>query len=108
MKVTDFKKTLKEAIREVFQEELKNIILEAMKGDKNSISESRTRVTSNNPLESDVISNLRNNYKNMMDEEEFSFSSQNTHPKYNPRPVDPLNGVLPEGSVDLSQILNFV
>jgi hypothetical protein len=40
MKTTDFKKLIKEAVREVIQEELKNILLEALKSPKQIIKES--------------------------------------------------------------------
>jgi len=40
MKPSDFKKLIKEAVKEVFQEEMKDILLEAVRGNKQPITES--------------------------------------------------------------------
>jgi hypothetical protein len=42
MKSTDFKKLIKEAVREAIQEELKDILLEAVKSSKQIVRESYT------------------------------------------------------------------
>jgi hypothetical protein len=45
MKSTDFKKIIKEAVREAIQEELKDILLEAVKAPKQVVRESYNPTT---------------------------------------------------------------
>lgn len=108
MKMSEFKKAIKESVREVFQEEMKELLLEAVRGSKGSINETRS-IPSHNPMDnikSQLDMNLMNRYKDEMDEE-FSFTSKNITPSQDFN-IDVVNGTLPQGGVDLSQIMNLI
>lgn len=70
MKATDFKKMIKEAVREVFQEEMREILLEAVRSPKTIVNESITpsyntpTYTQSKPSLSE--SEKRNMFKNMI------------------------------------------
>jgi hypothetical protein len=102
MKTSDFKKILKESIREVFQEELKEILLEAVKSPKPMVMETRNQL--NNPPPPNP---LIDKYRGMM-EDEISFSTQDITPPTPSYNVDPINGVLPSNSVRLDDILSLI
>jgi hypothetical protein len=115
MKTTEFKKIIKESVREVFQEELKNILLEALKSPQQIIKENsgdyllNPTYTTSTPQqdgdESSIRENIRRMYMNSMNENITSnnISSPST---FIPRPVNTVGegSSLPEGEVGLDQI----
>jgi hypothetical protein len=110
MKQSELKNLIKSSVREVFQEELKNIILESIKGNKNIISEN-TQIEKNqknfpeyNTIQNEVtppkfdrdfLKELVNSGKPLITE-----SIENI-------PSDVINATLPEGEVDLNTILKM-
>lgn len=108
MKPTEFKKIIKEAVREVIQEELKEILLEAVRAPKineqpitTPIMESKQ--TSLAPSQSD----LRSKYSDVLGETAMSFTSQDIQSPFRPS-GDPINGNLGAGEVGMDQIMNLL
>lgn len=111
MKSTAFKKIIKECIREVFREELKDILLESLKSNqsKPAITEAATipqTALSSKPDPKSLI-NKRQAYMDVIGETAMSFNSSDVS-KFNPQGVDPVNGNIPEGEVSLDQITNLI
>ena len=111
MKQSDFKKILKEAVREVFQEEMKEILLEAVKGNKQPITEN-INSTKSKPDENNV-KNFRMNLMNsiMGGDGSPTFTTDNIQhqPAYVPPPVNTAGegSALPPGEVGLDQIMGL-
>jgi hypothetical protein len=113
MKTDIFKKIIKEAVKEVFQEEMRDILLEAVRSNKQPVNESfnpETRTLNFNtnslppksPVDTkkaymDILSDIAKGPKNGL-EGEFKLQG----------PVDPLNGSLPEGQLGIDQIMNLI
>jgi hypothetical protein len=113
MKTDIFKKLIKEAVKEVFQEEMRDILLEAVRSNKQPVNESfnpETRTLNFNtnslppksPVDTkkaymDILSDIAKGPKNGL-EGEFKLQG----------PVDPLNGSLPEGQLGIDQIMNLI
>ena len=116
MKPSEFKKLIKESVREVFNEELKSILLEAVKGNKQSINESVDSKTlnfttnsipptlQNKPINSkqaymDVLNETAAGPKSPY-EQEFKVSGNvNTMAE---------GSSLPEGQLSLDSIMNLI
>ena len=110
MKPSDFKKIIKEAVREAIQEELKDILLEAVRAPKTIVTES-TRDTYAQP-------NISQPKKLSPQERQAMFGGILEEMQVGGAataayagnfqangPVDAVNGALPEGSVGLDQIM---
>lgn len=110
MKVTGLKKIIKDAVREVIQEELKDILLEAVRAPKQQIVQEHIMPQvdiSSKPNE--VTMDMRQKYMGILDDMAMSFNSQDAQPKFNPSPnVDPINGSLPTGEVGMDQIMSLM
>lgn len=111
MKQSDFKKILKEAVREVFQEEMKEILLEAVKGNKQPITEN---ISSNKPKpDENAVKNFRMNLMNSImggdDSPMFTTNNLQHQPAYVPPPVNTSGegSALPPGEVGLDQIMGL-
>ena len=114
MKLTELKKILKETVREVIQEELKDILLEAVKTPKvitqppimESFTPSVPSPTPTTPIMSSQ--DKRNAYKNILGETAAGFNTNNAQ-SFKPNPgMDVTNGALPEGNVGMDQIMNLM
>ena len=115
MKTNILKSLIKEAVREVFQEEMKSIIMEAIKSPntKNVVKENITT-----PSTPSV--NPKQAYKNILSEmglggDTMSFNSSDvskfsSSPTYNPPPTSTLGegSKLPDGEVNLDQIMGLL
>ena len=121
MKTSQFKKILKEAVREVFQEEIKEILFEALKSPKNTIVENQ-QFSPQSPSSgapqvdpsfnsSDFRNELRSGYAKLIE------NSPGAQPQTNPTLHDPNgyqvsryvntagpNTELPPGEVSFDQI----
>lgn len=113
MKTDIFKKLIKEAVKEVFQEEMRDILLEAVRSNKQPVNESfnpETRTLNFNtnslppksPVDTkkaymDILSDIAKGPKNGL-EGEFKLQGS----------IDPVNGSLPEGQLGLDQIMNLI
>lgn len=110
MKPSDFKKIIKEAVREAIQEELKDILLEAVRAPKTIVTES---------LKDNYAQPHLSNPKKLTPQERQSMfggileemqgggaaTTAYTGNFQSNGPVDAVNGALPEGSVGLDQIM---
>jgi hypothetical protein len=109
MKTEQFKKIIKSSVREAIQEELKEILLEAMKSEKSTISENKITQPPT-PQPSQEISNidLRQKYMDILGETAMSFSTKDISP-FNPTgQVDLINGNLGSGEVGMDQIMSLL
>jgi|TARA_R110000796_G_scaffold71124_5_gene161396 hypothetical protein len=114
MKLTELKKVLKETVREVIQEELKDILLEAVKTPKvitqSPIMESFTPLVPSPTPTTPIMSSQdkRDAYKNILGETAAGFNTNNAQ-SFKPNPgMDVTNGALPEGNVGMDQIMNLM
>jgi len=117
MKLTELKKVLKETVREVIQEELKDILLEAVKSPKvitqTPVMESFNPSVSTSPPTppaTPVMSSQdkREAYQNILGETSAGFTSNNAQ-TFQPNPsMDMTNGSLPPGNVGMDQIMNLM
>lgn len=104
MKIEKLKSIIKESTREVIREELKDILLEAVKRPSPVINETvHTPLTS--PNKESVRSNLRSSYKDILGETANTMTTSTLSGTFTPRPgLDSANGTLPDGQVSLDQI----
>jgi hypothetical protein len=103
MKTSELKQIIKESVKEAIQDELKNILLEALKSNNRNINENKefSFTTSNIEPRKTVTeseNNSRNKYNQMVNPNEY-------------RPVNPemaINGALPPGEISLEQIMSVM
>jgi hypothetical protein len=124
MKPTEFKKFIKEAVREAIQDELKDILLEAVKSPKQPVYTAPAYVTEtvmhSNPTIGTGMSQVTNTpssmspeqrramYEGMLGETAMSFNSQ-ASPTFQPNPGgDTINGQLAGGDVSMDQIMSLM
>jgi len=108
MKATELKKFIKAAVKEAIQEELKDILLEAVRTPKTQIvkEHSTPQVNiSSNPTE--ITIDKRQAYMDVLGETALSFTSKDVA-KFSPQGVDPVNGSLPSGEVGMDQIMGLL
>ena len=112
MKSTDFKKLIKEAVREAIQEELKDILLEAVKSPKQVVRESFSPTVpvqpTVNPTFTQPTMDFRSKYAEVLGETALSFTSQDAQPAFRPQVSDPVNGNLGAGEVGMDQIMGLL
>ena len=109
MKSTDFKKIIKEAVREAIQEELKDILLEAVKSSKQVVRESYSPpAQSSQPAYTPPSIDFRSKYAEVLGETAMSFTSQDVQVPFRPQSSDPVNGNLGTGEVGMDQIMNLL
>ena len=130
MKINDLKKAIKESVREVIQEELKDILLEAIKSPKQSFSHETMMgmpttniaapsptnpVMAQQPLPNSEKMKLRENMMSVLDgmrpnvNGTMSVNTNNIPLQVN-GPVDTTspNGSLPQGEVSMDQIMGLM
>jgi hypothetical protein len=111
MKSTDFKKLIKQAVKEAIQEELKDILLEAVKTPKTVVRESYASTTNpvqpSQPTFTPSSVDLRSKYMDVLGETAMSFTSQDIVP-FRPQVSDPVNGNLGTGEVGMDQIMGLL
>lgn len=111
MKASEFKKLIKEAVKEVIQEELRDILLEAVKSPKQIVRESYTPAPTHTPTPSYIEPTMsaREKYMGILGETAMSF---NTNDLAASRPFqphgDPINGSLGSGEVGMDQIMSLL
>lgn len=116
MKQSEFKKIIKEAVREAIQEELKDILLEAIRSSKNIVKENNSFDTNFIPTpipNSHTISKTPNkavidSILGDMKSGKAKFTSEDLG--YRPPPVNTMveGSRLPEGEVGLDQIMGLI
>ena len=108
MKQNEFKKMIKEAVREVFQEEMKELLLEAVRSPKTVVTENiQQPIKTNTPV--DIKRNLRSMIGGEFDTT-ISANSSMVQPSYTPPPVSTAGdgSSLPPGEVSLNQIMGIM
>ena len=109
MKITELQKIIKQAVREAIQEEMKDILLEAVRSPKTVVSENVSIPTPQ--LSSQPRTNAKEEYKNIMAE---MMGGGSTHTTNSPGkfvaqgPIDPANGTLPAGELGMDQIMGLL
>jgi len=109
MKLSQLKSIVKEAVKEAIQEEMKDILLEAVKVPRATVQE--TQVQKSMPQADKV--QLRENMMNVLDgmrpgaNGTLSATTANT-PLQVTRNVDSMNGSLPQGEVNMDQIMGLM
>jgi hypothetical protein len=109
MKSTDFKKLIKEAVREAIQEELKDILLEAVRSPKQVVRESYAPpAQTSQPAYAPPSIDFRSKYAEVLGETALSFTSQDAQPSFRPQSSDPVNGNLGTGELGMDQIMGLL
>ena len=121
MKSTELKNLIKGAVREAIQEELKEILLEAVKAPRVSGTAAPSQV-----MESTMVGNptpnvaqptnqtlteqeKREAYRNILGDMSSPMNTNNVPGAFNPKPgFDSANGSLPEGNVGMDQIMGLM
>lgn len=111
MKSTELKKMIKDAVKEAIQEEMKDILLEAVRAPKGSsvavVQESVQPQPSNTQPQMSA-EQRRNMYEQALNETTLSFNSSQAQTFRPPAGYDPANGTLPGGEVGMDQIMNLM
>lgn len=110
MKVDVLKKLIKDSVKEAIQEELKDILLEAVRSPKTVVNESMRDTYAQPHLEKPktlTAQERRDMFSGMLGEMQNGgvATSQYAGNLQVKGPVDTINGALPEGSVGLDQIM---
>jgi hypothetical protein len=110
MKTDGLKKLIKEAVREAIQEELKDILLEAVRTPKQVVRESfsPTTVSTPPPTFTQPTMDARKAYADVMNETMMSFTSKDAQVPFRPQVSDPVNGNLGAGEVGMDQIMSLL
>jgi hypothetical protein len=120
MKIDILKKLIKETVREAIQEELKDILLEAVKSPKTVVQESHTGapffsqpIMATGPTTSTMNYDLKRNLRSMIGGEfdtTITANSSHAQPAYTPPPVSTIGegSSLPGGEVSLDQIMGIM
>jgi len=112
MKTDIFKKLIKEAVREAIQEEMKDLLLEAVKSNKQPIresfdSETRTLNFNTNSLPPRSPIDTKKAYMDILGEMAQGPKSGLKGEFKMQGPIDPVNGALPDGQLSLDQIMTL-
>lgn len=106
MKQNALKLLIKQAVKEAIQEELKDILLEAVKSPKQTVVE---HVQPQQVVESPAMSSKekRAAYQNILGNMQAQFTSQNVPKPFNPQGATP-GSDLPGGEVNMDQIMGLM
>ncbi len=109
MKTTELKNLIKEAVREAIQEELKDILLEAVRAPKTVVNESLRDTYAQPYIDKPKQLNAqerRDMFAGMLGEMQMGGVATSQYAnEFRPTSVDTINGALPEGNVGLDQIM---
>jgi hypothetical protein len=113
MKPSDFKKIIKEAVREAIQEELKDILLEAVRAPKTIVTESiKDTYAQPHLLKPKQLTPQERQamFGGILEEMQTGGAATTTYSgQFQPQgPVDAINGALPEGEVGLDMIMGLM
>ena len=113
MKTTELKNLIKEAVREAIQEELKDILLEAVRAPKTIVQESLRDTYAQPHIEKPkqlTAAERQAMFGGILEEMQHGNPATTAYAgNFNPTgPVDNVNGALPEGSVGLDQIMSLM
>jgi len=109
MKSTELKNMIKGAVKEAIQEELKDILLEAVKSPKAStVAVVQESVTPTPQPQQRTAADQRAAYQNILGEMGGTMTTNNVPQKFNPAGGDSINGSLPPGEVDMGMIAGLM
>ncbi len=118
MKASDFKKMIKEAVKEVFREEMREILIEAVKSPRIPVgTEGYGSVTEASTPRQGLSESSRQAFRDMVGvnfspnkQDTFSFNTSNIQPAYTPPPISTTGegSSLPAGEVNLDQIMGLM
>jgi len=114
MKSTELKKMIKDAVKEAIQEELKDILLEAVRASKGSVAVVQESINPRPPYSgvptqpSMTADQKRALYEQALGETTMNFNSSNVQTFRPQAGYDAANGTLPSGEVDMSQIMGLM
>ena len=116
MKTSALKIIIKEAVREAIQEELKDILLEAVKSPKITSHPSQIMPVTENistpPMQPQMpqmdAASKRAAYENILGDTASTFTSNNAQSFQPQAGMDVANGTLPSGEVDMNQIMGLM
>lgn len=118
MKLNELKKVIKQSVKEAIQEEMKDILLEAVRSPKQSIQENRTNApinyapTTKTEVPKFDKAQVRENYMNVLGDmmEGKTINTSNIGKPLQVTNMDTTspNGSLPEGEVGMGQIMNLM
>ncbi len=113
MKIDILKKLIKDTVREAIQEELKDILLEAIKSPKTVVQETYTPTPTYNTSTPTVNHDFKRNLRSMIGSEfdaTITANSSHAQPAYTPPPVNTAGegSSLPGGEVSLDQIMGLM
>ena len=106
MKQSELKKMIKGAVKEAIQEELKDILLEAVRSPKQQVVEN---IQPQKVVEGPSMSSneRRAAYQNILGDMQSSFTSQNVAKPFNPQGIMP-GADLPDGELNMNQIMGLM
>lgn len=107
MKQNALKSLIKQAVREAIQEELKDILLEAVKSPKQTVVEHIQPQQSVTQTPSLSSKEKRAAYQNILGDMQAQFTTQNVPKPFNPQGGLP-GGDLPAGEVNMDQIMGLM
>lgn len=111
MKSAELKKMIKDSVKEAIQEELKDILLEAVRTPRTSnvgVVQESSIPQPTTPTPNITAEQKRSLYEQALGETSLSFTSQNVQ-SFSPQAgYDPANGTLPQGNVGMDQIMNLI
>ena len=109
MKTTELKNLIKEAVREAIQEELKDILLEAVRAPKTVVQESLRDTYAQPHIEKPkqlTAAERQAMFGGILGEMQMGGAATSQYAgNFQPNSVDTVNGALPEGNVGLDQIM---
>ena len=111
MKSTELKKMIKDAVKEAIQEELKDILLEAVRAPKGSVAVVQESIKPEAPYvgvstqPTMTAEQKRSLYEQALGETTLSFNSTQAQSFKPQAGYNPAKGTLPAGEVDMSQIM---
>jgi hypothetical protein len=109
MKTTELKNLIKEAVREAIQEELKDILLEAVRAPKTVVTETVRDTYAQPHIEKPkqlTAAERQAMFGGILGEMQMGGAATSQYAgNFQPNSVDTVNGALPEGNVGLDQIM---
>ena len=118
MKLSQLKSIVKETVKEAIQEEMKDILLEAVKSPKQIVSEYKpTEVnvgqpSPTNPVATKSREEIRENYMKVLGDmrpgANGTLSANTSNVPLQVTSTDTMNGSLPQGEVNMDQIMGLM
>lgn len=115
MKLKELKSIIKTSVKEAIQEELKDILLEAVKSPRQVVEHTPVQAsmptpTPTSPVATKSKEEIRESYRNILGETAASFNTSQFNGPLQETGTDTTsaNGSLPEGNVSMDQIMGLM